>query len=387
MSTQLKCIPSKNPLLDQWWLDGLKDKTVVVAMSGGVDSSAAALMLAEAGCNVVGISMQVWDYRNHNGNSKKATCCAPADFDDARLVSEHLGFPFYVFDFEESFEDAVISPFVNSYLNGLTPNPCLDCNRKVKFRELRKRARTLGTPIVATGHYAEIRKLPDGKLGLFTGADKSKDQSYFLYALTQEDLQETIFPVGHMQKSDVREYLDEHDLEVAQKAESQDICFVSGAVGDFIKKRNPKATTSGKIVSSDGTKLGEHEGVFNYTVGQRKGLGLSNPTPLYVLNIDSENQTVTVGDKSELEKDGLIVGDVNWISGEVPKEKIIANVKLRYRHAGVLCEIEALDEGRAKLKFVDEWTAVSPGQAAVFYSTELEADGACQVFGGGIIQK
>jgi tRNA-specific 2-thiouridylase len=366
---------------------GIRKERVVVAMSGGVDSSAAALMLKKQGYDVVGVSMQVWDYRNNNGNSKRATCCAPADFEDARDVSRLGDFPFYVFDFEDSFEEAVINPFVNAYLQGQTPNPCVECNRKVKFKELRKRAKALGASAVATGHYAQIKKLANGKLGLFTSKDKQKDQSYFLFALTQEELSQTIFPVGHLQKPDIRSYLSNEGVEAAQKAESQDICFVSSSVSEFIEKKTGIKPKSGAIKTTDGTVVGEHAGIHNFTVGQRKGLGGGSKNALYVLQIEPETNEIVVGAETDLQKKELIVHTVNWTSGEKPKEPFEALVKLRYRNAGVKCLITPLDQDRAQLKFIDKWTTVSPGQAAVFYSLESDAEGDFQVYGGGTISR
>ncbi len=367
---------------------------IVVAMSGGVDSCAAALMLSEQGYDVVGISMQVWDYRKNGGNASRATCCAPSDFDDARIIAEKADFPYYVFDFEDSFREAVISPFVNSYLKGVTPNPCLNCNRYVKFKELRGRAKALGANRVATGHYAQIKKKgkeEDSKLALYTSIDDRKDQTYFLYAMSQKDLAETLFPIGDMKKPDVRKYLADKGFELASKPESQDICFVSGNVGKFIEKNTDKELKSGQIVNSTGEKLGEHSGIHNYTVGQRRGLGISNPSPLYVLNIDSKSNDVVVGDKQELERKDFYIKDVNWISGETPTEPVEALVKLRYRHDGILCRINPVndkgEDNTAYLEFVDAWSTVSPGQAAVFYSSNLEADGSREILGGGIIVK
>lgn len=367
----------------------MSDK-IVVAMSGGVDSCAAALMLHEQGHDIVGVSMQVWDYRKNGGSSSRATCCAPSDFDDARTIADEAGFPYYVFDFEDSFREGVITPFVNSYLQGLTPNPCLDCNRKVKFKELRQRAKALGASHVATGHYAQIRECADGKLALFTSKDSAKDQSYFLYAMTQSDLASTLFPVGHLEKPAIRQYLDDKGFSVASKAESQDICFVGSTAGAFVEKLATSAEGSvqgtGDILDGSGDKLGEHRGIHHYTVGQRKGLGLSNPNPLYVLNIDAGSNAITVGEKGNLEKAGFIINDANWTSGEIPSE-MRALVKLRYRHAGVPCILTDLGDGRTQAVFCDDWSAVSPGQAAVFYKEQEEDDGSRQIFGGGIISK
>jgi len=366
-------------------------KRVVLAMSGGVDSCAAGILLHDQGYEVIGVSMQVWDYRSHGGNAKRATCCAPSDFDDARQIAEKKGFPFYVFDFEESFRENVIDKFVQTYLEGETPNPCLECNRKVKFHELRKRGLAFGAGSVATGHYARIRLKADGLRGLYTSRDLNKDQSYFLYALTQEELANTLFPVGDMYKPEVREILQSAGFGVSSKPESQDICFVSSTVSEFIEKKGGRPS-KGLIRNQSGDVLGSHEGIYNYTVGQRKGLGLSNPTPLYVLSIIPEDNQVVVGDKDELKKEEFFVTDVHWINGDWPIDsegsKIIvrSRVKLRYRHEGVLCDIEPLvGTNTAKLTFVNEWSPVSPGQAAVFYSEHDEEDGATEVLGGGII--
>lgn len=363
-----------------------RDNSVLVAMSGGVDSSAAALLLQDEGKEVVGVSMQVWDYRNHGGNSAKATCCSPADFDDARQIADRADFPFYVFDFEGSFFENVISPFVDSYTQGNTPNPCLECNRKIKFKELRRRAATLGIQKVATGHYAQVKELENGEVGLFTGKDLNKDQSYFLYAMTQDELKNTLFPVGSMEKSDVREFLRKKNYTIAEKGESQDICFVTGAVADFVEKISKRKMQSGDIVNRKGEVLGKHSGIHNYTVGQRKGLGISHDNPLYVVKIDALKNEVVVGEKDELEQNGFIVIDAHWISRLDPAcTGMTVLVKMRYRHPGVPCRIINLEDDRMQLEFVDEWSVVSPGQAAVFYSIDLDAEGDRQVLGGGTI--
>lgn len=361
---------------------------VVVAMSGGVDSAAAALLLQEQGYDVVGISMQVWDYRRGGGNEKRATCCAPADFEDAREVSRRGEFPYYVFDFEESFEESVINPFVNSYLKGETPNPCVECNRKVKFKELRRRAAALGADYVATGHYAQIKPKSDGTLGLFTSKDTRKDQSYFLFAMTQEELGKTLFPVGAMQKSIVREYLRERGVPVmAEKPESQDICFVSSSVPEFIEKKTGKVPVSGEIRTEDGVVIGEHGGIHQFTVGQRKGLGGGSPHPLFVLQIHPDESAITVGPEEALRREEFFVRDVNWVSGKVPTEPLRSLVKLRYRNAGVPCELSVEPDNRVRGRFLEDWTAVSPGQAAVFYSVEPDSEGDFEVLGGGTLDR
>ncbi|MCL4143721.1 UNVERIFIED_CONTAM: hypothetical protein GTU68_025148 [Idotea baltica] len=358
-------------------------------MSGGVDSSAAALLLKEQGYDVVGVSMQVWDYRKNGGSASRATCCAPSDFDDARQIAENCDFPYYVFDFEQSFRESVIEPFINSYLEGRTPNPCLNCNRKVKFRQLRQRALALESKWVATGHFAQIKQLKDESLGLFTSVDGDKDQTYFLYSMTQDDLKTTLFPVGGMKKPEVRQLLKSRGFEIASKEESQDICFVSSSVSKFIEQQRG-VQPSGLIVDTKGEELGTHSGIHQYTVGQRKGLGISSRDPLYVLNINSETTEVTVGPKQQLERSTFFVQDMNWISGVVPQKPIEAIVKVRYRHPGIRCLItpipaEQADGVKCQFDFLDDWTAVSPGQAAVCYALETDTDGCTQVLGGGVI--
>lgn len=366
-----------------------QDGLVVVAMSGGVDSSAAALLLAEAGHPVIGVSMQVWDYRNNGGSSTRATCCAPADFEDARDVADAGGFPFYVFDFEDTFQAEVIKPFVEAYLGGRTPNPCIDCNRKVKFAELRRRGSALGARYVATGHYAQIKPslVADGRPGLFTGRDQTKDQSYFLYALTPEQLESTLFPVGGLTKSDVRDYLRNRGIGAAEKKESQDICFVSTSVPEFIEREFGRQERGGKIIDSTGSVRGHHEGIHHYTVGQRRGLGVSDKNPLYVLNIDPQNNTVEVGPKAELERDEFTASSMNWLPHGAPAGEFRARVKVRYRHPGVLCRITPLAGARARFQFETDWTPICPGQAAVIYSPSPDEQGDFEVLGGGIIER
>jgi len=361
------------------------DKRVVLAMSGGVDSCAAAILLSKQGYEVIGISMQVWDYKNNGGNSTRATCCSPSDFDDARKISEVFNFPFYVFDFEESFKKNVIDKFVNTYLSGKTPNPCLDCNRKVKFAELKRRGQGFGASLISTGHYARILKKEDSTYGLYTSKDMNKDQSYFLYALTQHVLSTTLFPVGDMLKPEVREVLKQNGFDIASKAESQDICFVSDSVSKFIE-RTGGVKTEGSIVNSSGRVVGKHDGVYNYTVGQRKGLGVSGKNPLYVLSLDPVSNSVTIGEKEELEKKFFTVRDITLTSDLKINTSFKAIVKMRYRHEGVECLITPGEaEDTAKVEFLADWSTISPGQAAVFYK-ETEDTSMFEVLGGGIIE-
>ena len=364
-----------------------KDATVV-AMSGGVDSSVAALLLARDAEPVIGVSMQVWDYRKNGGCSSKATCCSPDDFTDARKVADKIGIPYYVFDFEDNFREKVINNFVNTYKRGRTPNPCIDCNQKVKFKELRNRAKTLNCKTVATGHYAIIRQDESG-YRLLRSVDKAKDQSYFLYGLSQQELSETSFPIGEMTKKEVRALAEKAGLSTAQKPESQDICFVQGSVQDFLIKIGGK-TPKGSIVLRDGTKLAEHDGINQYTVGQRKGLHIGGyHEPLYVTELCPETHTVFVGPQEELQKDEFCVEECSWVNPEVIAAlegndvyEFEAVAQLRHRHKGVPVKVRLKeDRTHAVVRFRDQWSTVSPGQAAVFYCLENQ-----EVLGGGRIQ-
>ncbi|MCB9030446.1 MAG: tRNA 2-thiouridine(34) synthase MnmA [Deltaproteobacteria bacterium] len=362
--------------------DSAEIKRVVCAMSGGVDSSVSALLLHQAGYDVLGVSMQVWDYRNNGGSCSRATCCSPDDFTDARRVAGRVGIPYYVFDFEKSFKAKVIDNFVEKYSKGLTPNPCIDCNNKVKFRELRDRAEKIGCDAVATGHFARVMQDKQG-YHLLRGVDSNKDQSYFLYSLTQAELARTIFPVGEMTKEQVRELAREFDLNTADKAESQDICFVSGSVQDFIAKQGGK-TPPGDIVDKAGRKLGSHQGVHRYTVGQRRGLDIGGADEaLYVIELDAQNNRVIVGPKEDLRIDRFKVSELSWISpahiSQDAPSTFECVAQLRHRHAGVPVRVNLVDN-EAEVEFLEEHSTVSPGQAAVFYDQSNQ-----EVLGGGRI--
>jgi tRNA-specific 2-thiouridylase len=360
---------------------------IVVAMSGGVDSSVAAHLLAEDKEAVVGVSMQVWDYRKNGGCDSKATCCSPDDFTDARRVAAKIGIPYFVFDFEKSFRTEVIDKFVRTYEKGETPNPCVDCNNKVKFAELRERAKTFGCKAVATGHFARTGIDGEGNTTLLRGVDRDKDQSYFLYGIEASELERTIFPVGHLKKDEVRQIAREVGLVTAEKAESQDICFVSGDVKDFLVKIGIRAQ-SGNIVHRDGRIMGSHDGIHRFTVGQRKGLHIGGQeTPLYVLEIDPKSKMVIVGEKRDLERESFTVNEVNWVSPRFRNKNVPigtsfkAIAQLRHRHEGCAVEVRVEKEGELVVKFEKEWTTVSPGQAAVFYSLDNE-----ELLGGGRIR-
>lgn len=355
-----------------------KSKRIVVAMSGGVDSSVTAALLRDQGYEVIGISMQVWDYSRFNGG-EAGSCCSLDDIHDARRVAEQLGIPFYVVNFEEEFERLVIGDFIDEYFLGRTPNPCVRCNQWIKFELLLKKAQALGADFLATGHYARTDRGGDGRFRLLTGVDRGKDQSYFLFALTQEQLGHVLFPLGGLTKAEVRKLAAHYELRVAEKRESQEICFIpDNDYVRFIEEARGKGHLSGEIVDSGGKVLGTHEGIYRYTVGQRKGLGIAHPHPLYVVRVDREKREVVVGGKEELFSEGLSVRNVNWIIPP-PTYPLEVTCKIRYRHQPVPCRIVPLPDTRAEVRFHAMEKSVTPGQAAVFYDGD-------QVLGGGWIE-
>jgi tRNA-specific 2-thiouridylase len=345
-------------------------------MSGGVDSSVAAALLVEQGHDVIGLSMQLYDQR---GDQPFGTCCTIDDLHDARRVASFVGFPHYIVNFERQFQDTVIANFVREYVSGRTPIPCAHCNSDLKFATLLDRARGLGAAQVATGHYARVTPTAADRWLLRRGVDPDKDQSYFLFSLTQDQLEGAVFPVGSLAKPEVREQARRLGLQVADKPDSHEICFVpDGDYATFVAGREPAVARAGAIVDETGQKVGSHGGVHRFTIGQRKGLGIASPAPLYVLNIDAQAGNVTVGPRKSLERTTLSASDVNWISVEAPAEWMAVTSQIRHRHAAASSHVRALPDRRAELVFDEPQPAITPGQAVVFYDDDV-------VVGGGWI--
>ncbi len=346
-------------------------------MSGGVDSSVAAALLAEQGHDVIGLSMQLYDQRE--GGETFGSCCTLDDLYDARRVATALGIPHYIVNFERQFQDTVISNFVQEYAAGRTPLPCAHCNSDLKFSTLLERALGFDAERVATGHYARVERRDDGRYLLRRSADPAKDQSYFLFSLTQDQLARAAFPVGALTKPQVRDQARRLGLGVAEKPDSQEICFVpSGDYAAFVARREPGVEQTGPIVNQQGDVLGAHTGVHRFTVGQRKGLGIAAPAPLYVLRLEPETGTVVVGPRAALDRTGLVASGVNWIACEPPADWLAVSAQIRHRHAAAPARVRAIDAGRAELIFDVPQAAVTPGQAVVFYDGDV-------VVGGGWI--
>jgi len=347
-------------------------------MSGGVDSSATAALLQEQGYDVIGITLKLWPQDCVSRAEDK--CCGPQAVTDARAVCHKLGIPYYLIDEAAEFQDKVIRYFADEYKAGRTPNPCVLCNQNLKFGRLIGRADQLGAEFVATGHFARLEKSPDGSRTLLKrGRDPRKDQSYFLFSLRQDQLARAMFPLGEKSKADTREVARHCQLKTADKEESMEICFVpDNDYGKFLQQAKLVQSHRGEIVSLQGEVLGRHDGIEFYTIGQRKGLGISSPRPLYVLELDAARNRVVVGDDTALVRDELVAERCNWIAFEAPPPSFDAMVKIRYNHPGAPATVTSLPEGRCRVKLHVPQRAITPGQAAVFYQDDL-------VLGGGWI--
>ena len=364
---------------------------IAVAMSGGVDSSTVAALLARQGRRVVGLTMQLWNQRRlpelANEAAGTGRCCSLDDVYDARRVAGQIGIPYYVVNFEEQFEERVVKPFVEEYLAGRTPVPCTLCNNYIKFDRFLEMADAVGARQIATGHYARVRQCAEsGRYQLLRAVDAAKDQTYFLFGLTQEQLARTLFPLGEMTKSEVRELARDLDLAVAAKGESQEICFVPNGdyaafLDAYLMERGQELPPGrGAIVTTTGRALGVHEGVHHFTVGQRRGLGIATGEPLYVIATDPQTRRVVVGGSGELLCSRALVKDVNWISLAGPREPVRAEVKIRNKHTAAAAWIlAAAEQNRVEVRFDEPQRAITPGQAAVFYRDDL-------VLGGGWIE-
>ena len=352
---------------------------VFVAMSGGVDSSVAALLLQQAGHKISGVNLRMF-HNEDLGQSPGKTCCSLADAEDAGLVARRLGAPFYVFDVSQVFRSTVIRDFIEEYQNGRTPNPCAVCNQTVKFGALLDRVRVLGADYLATGHYARVEQdAATGRYLLKRGLDRSKDQSYFLYMLTQEQLAHTLFPLGSLEKTQVRQLAEAHGLVNAHKHDSQDICFVpDGDYAAFIERTVGSPSLPGNFVDQKGQVLGHHRGIIRYTHGQHKGLGLSTSEPLYVLEKDAVSNTIRLGPDSDLWSQTLTAEQFNWVSIPEPTEPIAVTVKTRYSQREAAAIARSLPGDRCQVTFEEPQRAITPGQAVVLYQEEI-------VVGGGTI--
>ncbi len=350
---------------------------VAVAMSGGVDSSVAAALLIEQGYSVIGMMLRLWSLQESGQGNR---CCSPDSMALARRVAATLSIPFYVLDARQIFFDHVVTPFIHDYAHNLTPNPCIACNRLVRWGFLLNHALAAGAEYLATGHYARIVRQPDSPAQLLRGVDSNKDQSYVLHVLTQAQLGHAMFPLGEHTKPEVRGLARKFNLPVAERPDSQDLCFI-GTGGDyrrFLAEQSPETIIPGRITNEEGTVLGYHQGLPFYTIGQRKGLGIASPAPLYVINKDEATNTLVVGQHAQALRDTCVATHMNWISGEMPSALFDATVKIRYKAKDMPATIIPIESGDIRISFKNPVSDITPGQAAVIYNGE-----AC--LGGGII--
>ena len=350
---------------------------VVVAMSGGVDSSVAAALLVEQGYEVIGLMLRLWAEPGGAANR----CCTPDAIGDAQYIADELGIPFYVRDYKEIFKQIIVDPFINDYANGLTPNPCLTCNRVIRFELLLQEALALGGQYLATGHYARVQQNEAGQYELWQGLDPDKDQSYVLHTLTQENLPHVLFPLGEYTKEAVRDLAVRYQLPVFNKPDSQDLCFLGdGSYRQFLERQAPHILQPGKIVNSRGEILGEHQGLPAYTIGQRRGLGIAAPQPHYVIRLDSAHNQLVVGPREELGRDDLTAYNVNYISGQPFETPTRVEAKIRYKSRPATATVTPLPGHRLRAKFDAPLPDITPGQGFVFFR-------GAQVLGGGVIER
>lgn len=356
-------------------------KKVVVGMSGGVDSSVAAWLLKEQGYDVLGVTMQIWQDEDEAAKEENGGCCGLSAVEDARRVAQVLDIPYYVMNFKNEFKEKVMNYFVKEYMAGRTPNPCIACNRYVKWESLLKRSMEIGADYIATGHYARVEQLPNGRFAIRNSVTAKKDQTYALYNLTQFQLAHTLMPVGAYYKEEIRKIAVKNQLPVAHKPDSQDICFVpDGDYAGFIEGQVPgKVPGPGNFVTADGTVLGQHKGITHYTVGQRKGLGLAMGRQVFVSEIRPETDEVVIGEAEDIFKSELTCEHVNFMSVEGLSKPVRAWAKVRYAHQGEWCTIEQSGEDMVCCKFEKPVRAITPGQAVVFYDGEY-------ILGGGVIR-
>jgi tRNA-uridine 2-sulfurtransferase len=359
--------------------------TVLVGMSGGVDSSVAAAVLAEQGYTVIGVTIKTYRYEDVGGNiGNESSCCSIDGINDARLVCDKLGIPHYVVDFTEPFDKKIISYFIDEYMSGRTPNPCVLCNRTIKWEEMLGKADLVGAQYIATGHFARVRKdETTGRYVVSRGADRNKDQSYAMWALTQESLSRTIFPLGHLTKPEVRELAEKFGLRTASKAESFEICFIPDNDYNRFLKNNVEGLeerVDGGDIVMDGRVIGKHKGFPFYTIGQRKGLGISTPEPVYVTKIDYKNNVIEVGRNDAIMHSGLIARDCNLIKYDSWENGREVLAKIRYKDEGGDASVRALDDGRLRVSFSEPRRAITPGQSIVFYEGE-------DIVGGAVIEQ
>ncbi|MBE2221428.1 MAG: tRNA 2-thiouridine(34) synthase MnmA [Anaerolineae bacterium] len=347
-------------------------------MSGGVDSSVTAALLVEQGYDVVGMMMRLWSEPGCGPDSPANRCCTPDQMADAQRVADQLGIPFYVIDVQDHFRNTIVQFFIDEHALGRTPNPCIECNRQIRFTHLFNQALALDANYLATGHYARVKQTESG-YQLLQGVDAHKDQAYVLHMLTQEHLAHVLFPVGEYTKAEVRQLAEKYKLPVASKSESQDLCFLGdGDYRRFLREYGAETAVSGPILTSTGEELGQHQGLPAYTIGQRKGLGVSTPQPVFVLRKDIKQNALIVGSREELGQRSLIARDVSWIAGSAPPSDKIVSTKIRYKAQPMPVQIEKVANGRFRVKFLESVFGITAGQGAVFFDGE-------QCLGGGII--